>query len=168
MFREIIRGSQKLPLGLHGRSQMSLLFSDHNESVECQTHWKWGASSSKRGWKQGGGAACIVLLGIVLFFTKMWVSNNIPKLFQAVILFLTWITTHTNKTFGSAGLQFHRLVYPFGAGMELSHSTCWKTLPLKTHLGWCLEATFETCLRCFAFFLLILVVRLIMLSHICS
>lgn len=168
MFREIIQESQKLPLGLHGRSQMSLLFSDHNEPVECQTHRKWGPSSSKRDWKQGGGAACMVLLGIVLFFTKMWGNNNIPKLLQTVIIFLTWITTHTNKTFGYAGLQFRSLVYPLGAGMELSHSACWKTLPLKTHLGKCLEATFEACLCCFAFFLLILVVRLIMLSHICS
>lgn len=65
----------------------SLLFSDQNESVERQTHGKWGASSSKRGWKQGGGAACIVLLGITWFFTKKWGNNNIPKLFQTVIIF---------------------------------------------------------------------------------
>lgn len=66
----------------------NLLFSDQNESVESQTHGKWGASSSKRGWKQGGGAACIILLGITLFFTKKkWGNNNIPKLFQTVIIF---------------------------------------------------------------------------------
>lgn len=31
--------------------------------------------------KKGGGAACIVLLGIVEFFTKMRAKNNIQKLF---------------------------------------------------------------------------------------
>lgn len=169
MFREIIQGSQRLPLGLHGRSQKSVIF---------WSKWiSWTPNSRKvrsqffQERLKAGRWGCLYSLAWYNFiFHKksggITISQNSSK---QLLFFLTWITTHTNisKPFGYAGLQFC-LVYLFGAGMEPSHSASWKTLPLKTYLVWCLQAIFETCLCCFAFFLLTLVVRLIMLSHICS
>ena len=60
---------------------------------------KWWASASERGWKQGGGAACIVLFGIVSFFTKVKRKNNIPKLFPGSYeLFFSLGLQHTQTS----------------------------------------------------------------------